>query len=249
MASVGVEFDVQSLDRVIKQSVAFYLEGPEKGSKLGYLLSRQLGRQLSRKLGCCKRPRWAVESIHDKNQPVRPWGLGAMRKAPSLLFRLSGETTRTPGMYRQIDPRTRSDKRDFLRDTNESVHSSVRTRLACEGLGLNDRAAWTCPALSGWRLRRVTAFAQESPPKPAPGCRAGERDYDGAELGERWVWRYAGGEMDGPADPGQRTMWEEPLGPYERHLLDLSGGTPNVYDYAQRRANRSKKGELQARAS
>ena len=35
--------------------------------------------------------------------------------------------------------------------------------------------------------------------------------------------------------PPQRTMVEEVLGPYERYLLRLSGGEPNVYRFAEGR--------------
>ncbi|POR35473.1 Uncharacterized protein TPAR_04329 [Tolypocladium paradoxum] len=225
MASVGVEFDRTSLDRVVQQSVDFY-----------ETLRAQRSKSDRRKL-----QRWAVDQVYEGNQPVRPWALGAIQKDISLLFRLSGESTRTPGVYRPIDPKTELDKERFLQDTNESVHSSVRVRLACEGLGLNDRSVWTCAALSSWRLKRVTVV--RDPPKPrAPSRGRGDgRDSYREELEERWVWKYVGDPRAAPEDPNQRTMWEEPLGPYERYLLDISGGTPNVYDYAERRANRSKR--------
>ncbi|PNY27913.1 Uncharacterized protein TCAP_02182 [Tolypocladium capitatum] len=220
MASVGVEFDRTSLDRVIEQSAVFY-------ETLGAQDSKGDRRKIWR---------WAVDEIFENNRPVRPWALGAIQNDIGLLFRLSGESARTPGVYRSVDPNTDLDKERFLQDTNETVHSSVRVRLACEGLGLNDRSVWTCPALADWRLKRTTIV--RDPPQSRDPNRAWG---DARELEDRWVWRYVGDPRVAPEDPNQRTMWEEPLGPYERYLLDISGGTPNVYDYAERRANRSKR--------
>lgn len=219
MASVGVEFDRPSLDRVIQQSTEFYMQARAQNAKK----SRRVMQQ------------WAVDPIYESNRPVRPWALGQIQKDSSLLFKLSGETTRTPGIYRQVDPKTRLERGKFLEDTNESVHSSVRVRLACEGLGLNDQSIWTCKALADWRLKRVTV-ARDVPVRDASG-----REFYKEQLEERWVWKYVGDERRAPEDPNQRTMWEEPLGYYERYLLDISGGSPNVFDYADRRANKSKR--------
>ncbi|KND94731.1 hypothetical protein TOPH_00591 [Tolypocladium ophioglossoides CBS 100239] len=233
MVSVGVEFDKTSLDRVIQQSVDFYETLHAQGSNGD-----------RRKMW-----RWAVDRIFESNHPVRPWALGAIQKDISLLFRLSGESTRTPGVYRPIDPKTELDKERFLQDTNESVHSSVRVRLACEGLGLNDRSVWTCTALSSWRLKRVTVV-RDPPQSRAPSRARGDgREYYEEELEERWVWKYVGDPRAAPEDPNQRIMWEAPLGPNERHLLHISGGTPNVYEYAERRANKSKRRKPSTRGS
>lgn len=231
MASVGVEFERTSLDRVIQQSVDFYEALRARSSKSD-----------RRKL-----QRWAVDQVYERNHPVRPWALGAIQKDIGLLFRLSGESTRTPGIYRSIDPKTELDKERFLQDTNESVHSSVRVRLACEGLGLNDRSVWSCTALSSWRLRRTTVVRDPQQSRAPSRARGDGRGYYREELEERWVWKYVGDPRAAPEDPNQRTMWEAPLGPYERYLLDISGGTPNVYDYAERRANRSKRRKPSAR--
>ena len=40
-------------------------------------------------------------------------------------------------------------------------------------------------------------------------------------------------ETDAPTDPKQRVMVEERLGPYEKYLLKLSAGNPNVYEFAE----------------
>ena len=217
MASVGVEFDRTSLDRIIQQSDDFYLDLDAQGG------ARKDRRRIQQ---------WAVDAVYDRNQPIRPWALGEMQKDSSVLFRLSGESARTPGVYRQVDPKTKLDKGKFLQETNESVHSSVRVRLACEGLGLNDRSVWRCEALADWRLKRVTLVRDVT-------YEANGNLYRREEAEERWMWKYVGDEGLAPGDSSQRTMWEAPLGYYEQYLLDRCGGRPNVYDWAETRANRS----------
>jgi hypothetical protein len=223
LASVGVEFDNASLDRVFKQSVEYYQS--QKDKKPGPLT-------------------WAVKSIYDSNKPMRPWGLGEISKKNSLLYRLSGITGRTPGLYKQTDPITGRDKPQFLQDTNERIHSSVRIRLACKGLDLNDQGIWKCTSLSkDWRLQRTTQ-SYEDPVPTHPHWEPEGQGHDPAFIEHpqestkgRWVWQYTGGDKGGPPNEKQRILVEEPLGPYERYLLKLAGGDPNVWLFADKEEN------------
>jgi hypothetical protein len=54
---------------------------------------------------------------------------------------------------------------------------------------------------------------------------------DGEGDGQRWVWEWCGPQEDAPP---QRVLVEEPLGPYERQLLRLASGKPNIYEFAER---------------
>lgn len=226
LTSVGVEFDAHSLKRMAEQTDDFYESLEAQSAKKGRRKIRQ----------------WAADAIYEKNKPFRPWSLGAIQKASGLVYSISGEAIRTPGMYKQVDPKTAQRKEKFLQDTNERVHSSVRVRLACEGLGLNDEAVWACAALSDWRLKRAVFELDEE---------SKHRDYRSYDLyrdrtsRDGWIWKYAGVERNAPS---QRIMMEEPLGPYERYLLDLTGGEPNVFAFAERRANRSKRRSRSERA-
>ncbi|KAF4991179.1 hypothetical protein FGRMN_7984 [Fusarium graminum] len=225
LASIGVEFDLPSLERCFFQNVKFYHRVPSKLS----IKSRKKNKE--------KRLRqWAINPIYENNRPFRPWGLGAINKAPGLLYRLSGQTTRTPGLYRPTDRRSRCDKTRFLLDTNERIHSSVRIRLACKGLSLNDEHVWDCPALtSNWKLKRTREKYNDPVPFHPGWCPEGGRDSMGHPNDwskGRWIWEYVGSESGGPVDKKQRVMVEEPLGPYERYLLNLSAGSPNVYHFA-----------------
>ena len=224
MASVGVEFDAPSLQRVFQQSVEFYQSAHDPSRK-----------------GSAKLVPWAVSPIYDNNKPIRPWGLGEICKQPSLLYRLSGTTTRTPGMYKQVDPKTQRESSTFLKDTNERVHSSVRVRLACGGLDLNDAAVWKCPSLGNWRLAKTTKKYDDPVPRhpswEPEGNETAFIEHPDDSAAGRWVWEYVGDASKGNPNEKQRVMIEEPLGPYERYLLKFSGGTPNVYLFANDKDN------------
>ncbi|KAK3944687.1 hypothetical protein QBC46DRAFT_350417 [Diplogelasinospora grovesii] len=179
---------------------------------------------------------WAVAEIYDRNVPIRPWGLGALRKAGSILYRFLSSTVRTPGQYKRVNPQTGDPTGVFLEDTNERIHSSVRIRLALQGLGLNDKNVWTAPALKGkWRLRKSEDVdvegVGEGDRERGGDTQSGNTNTTGTTGKERfrWVWEYVGPEKDAPP---RRTLMEEPLGRYERELLKMAGGEPNVADFA-----------------
>jgi hypothetical protein len=218
MASVGVEFDTPSLKRVVEQTYDFYETAASQKSRTDRRKIKQ----------------WAVDQIYENNKPARPWALGSIQKAGGVFYTLSGETTRTPGLYKQVDPKTALSREKYLQDTNEKVHSSVRVRLACEGLGINDQTVWSCEALSDWKLKRAIFEYDEKPqhPRQEPYDR-----YRDRPSREGWIWKYVGPERDAP----NKVMAEENLGPYEQYILELSGGKPNVYEYAEKRANRRKR--------
>lgn len=213
MASVGVEFDLSCLERVAQKTI-------------GYFESLQTTKK--------KGSKWAVDPIYSDNQPVRPWALGSINKSSSFIYKLAGFEDRTPGLYRRTDPVTDLDTKIFLQDTNERIHSSARVRLACKGLGLDDKAVWSCPSLASWQLKHTDA-TYEDPIPHNPNWWLGPPDESGVDKqqGGRWIWEYAGAQASAPTDPKQRILVEEPLGPYERYLLQLSKGTPNVYLFAE----------------
>lgn len=280
LASIGVEFDEKTISRIFTSLEHYYRDvagepipppitsddpiasGAEpdadaEGGLCGLL-----------KQGPPKAHRWAVDPIFEANHPFRPWGLGAILKTEGFMYKLAGYNLRTPGMYRRVDPNTGGATPVFLEGTNERIHSSVRIRLALQGLGLNDESVWKAPALQGsWRLQKTTLDFLDPIPRtrktwepvgPAGTAAAGEEGNQSAYLissmphrvqavvemaaeqqrplsvqnkDYRWGWEYCGPEKDAPP---QKLMLEEPLGPFERQLLRLSGGVPNVYEYSEK---------------
>ncbi|KAK4198184.1 hypothetical protein QBC40DRAFT_331910 [Triangularia verruculosa] len=228
---------------------------------------------------------WAIEPICESNMPLRPWALGAIRGSNKWSYKVAGSNIRSPCAYKKRDPITGKETNEFLEDTNERMHSSVRVRLALHGLGLNDRDVWEAPALKGrWAVRKTAQEFLDPIPKAVASWEKPEVEAGAASTrtstataswkrklglsnttvknqgdntspaasntatlvgvaaeqqrplqamdnkGYRWLWEYCGKEKDAPP---QRVMVEEPLGPFERQLLRLSGGVPNVYEFAE----------------
>ena len=220
LASIGVEFDEKALQRLFGKQVRHYesLAPPKK--KISF----------------------AIDQVDLPNRPLRPWALGAINRATNPLYVLAGKKARTPGLYKQI----KGEKPQFLVSTNEKIHSSVRVRLKCKGLGLDDCAVWEAEALKKWKLVR-----KGGPSSSASGNgnlssnsssvngngKASEVQTWGPPLEEqedvgeagRWEWVYVGPERKAPP---VRRMEEERLGPYERYWLKLAGGAPNAYHFA-----------------
>ncbi|KAK8082926.1 hypothetical protein PG996_001707 [Apiospora saccharicola] len=197
LASIGIEFIPEALDRVYNKNVEYYQQ---------------------------KRfaENWAITPIVKANEPVRPWALHQTVQASGGFYKFLLTTPRTPGLYKKINPDTGKTTRVFLEDTNERVHSSVRVRLACEGLSPGDKTEWKCPSLlTYWRPRKVAANFNDPT--------ATEEETSSGDS-SRWVWEYAGPEAGAPK---VKTMIEENLGPYETHLLEISGGKPSVVEYAE----------------
>ncbi|KAK3379589.1 hypothetical protein B0T24DRAFT_647140 [Lasiosphaeria ovina] len=241
LASIGVEFDEATIARIFTRLEHHYRSKAEEERGEEIKLANQPPPPITSEdavasseepdsndtAGCCglfaklapEKKRWAAEPIYRSNAPVRPWGLGGIFGAEGFVNKVVGYNVRSPGMYKKVDPETGEETRAFLEDTNERMHGSVRVRLALKGLGLNDRHVWKAPALDGnWRLRKTTEAYRDPIPSTVTTW----------EL--PWVWEYCGSEKDAPQ---QRIMVEEPLGPFERQLLRLSGGTPNVYEFAE----------------
>nr|XP_036584755.1 peptidoglycan binding domain containing protein [Colletotrichum truncatum]KAF6794405.1 peptidoglycan binding domain containing protein [Colletotrichum truncatum] len=219
LASIGVEFNHLALERCVNQSKSFY--------------------RSQQKIN--KEKKWALEPIFSQNHPLRPWGLGSIQKTSNILYSLAGKITRTPGLYKQVNPKTEVGEGPFLKDTNERIHSSVRIRLACKGLDLNDVGVWKNPALKkNWRLVRTkTAYHDPVPHHPhwePEDDRKNCIQHPAESEDGRWVWEYCGPKRHAPTSPQARIMVEEPLGPYERHLLKLTGGSPSVYEWAHKNA-------------
>ncbi|KAK4120254.1 hypothetical protein N657DRAFT_666259 [Parathielavia appendiculata] len=174
-----------------------------------------------------------------RNWSPRPWALGTIRAPTSSLTTLAGKTVRRPGRVLRVDETTNEDTLEPLVGTAERIHSSVRVRLVCGGLGLDDNGVWKCEALLGtgdserddeeggfgrWRLGSSSEY-------PAGVM------YPVGEEDHRWKWVFDGrveGEGEGMV-PHVRELPEEPLvGYWERYLLKMTVGEVDVWRYAQK---------------
>lgn len=199
LASIGVAFEEGTIDRIFNENVCYYFDQNQRAKQKSPSSKH-------------KQRMWAIPSIYYEHKPVRPWALGEIIQSETGIYRLAGSTIRTPGQYHRIDCDTGQPTDEFLVNTNERIHRSVRIRLSLEGLGYDDEEPYKCRALlkkGPWLLERLRMVS----------------DVDGLpeESSEyRWGWVYDGPKEDAPP---KLIMMEESLGPYERRLLHLNKGT------------------------
>ena len=258
LASINCEFLDDSLDRIYKRNVEYYRNKELSRAKLPRLRLRSSSAANHE----TKDKVWAVADIYHGNKPVRPWALNGTLAVDNAIYQAAGKKARKPGRYQKIDPETCRTTGQFLVDTNERIHQSVRVRLACEGLGPNDAGPWRCPPLlSNWRPRLTIINARDPITTQAawgpPGAPAGDQ-LDGGPNSKQAEPHVSNAEASGEAHtatepdpttgpdrwvweyvgdeddaPDVTTMIEDNLGPYERHLLTLSRGDPPVDEYAE----------------
>lgn len=239
LASVGVEFDLSALQSLFLSSSTPSNYTPKKPP-----------------------PPWANEDIFYTLPPAdqsaaaplfgaRPWALGPTRAPTSTLQKALGATLRRPGFARRVDEDTNQVlARAPLVRTGEAVHSCVRVRLACGGLGMDDEAVWACPSLledveeaeggGHWRLERCRGDADddddgEESPAVGMGSSSSSSSPSSSPLSlypvqpddGKYQWVYSG-KVDVSEDDPRETipqavcLPEEPLdGPAERLLLAL----------------------------
>lgn len=90
---------------------------------------------------------WNTEGYTNRNEPVRPWGMGRLYDSAShnkILTAAQGinPIVRTPGKYCQIDLKTGlQNPKAPLKNTNEYIHRCVRVRINAGGLGTEEDPA------------------------------------------------------------------------------------------------------------
>ncbi|KAF2111795.1 hypothetical protein BDV96DRAFT_466860, partial [Lophiotrema nucula] len=77
-----------------------------------------------------------------EGQEVRSWSFGEIMNSMTGLYSLGGGTSRTPGLYHAVDPQSGRTTSRPLRQTNEYIHPSVRTRIRLSGPGVSDRGTY-----------------------------------------------------------------------------------------------------------
>ncbi|KAH9234234.1 hypothetical protein K456DRAFT_1749394 [Colletotrichum gloeosporioides 23] len=160
---------------------------------------------------------------------ARPWGLGLMRDPGGRLQTIGGTTVRHPGIFKRTDPDTNQDSDEALLDTNERIYNSVRVRLACQGLALDDVEIWDCKPLTRaadgsalWKLERGSGLTASELRKLYP---VGDRDGQ---------WRCVLVDKRRGAVSLEEVLPEEPVtGYWERYFLALTAGNPGVWRWAE----------------
>lgn len=202
-------------------------------------------------------PSGSLSQLQSEFSP-RPWSLGQTRYPTNMLLVLAGTAARTPGRTTRVKGDSNiaeddGDQHPLLR-TGERVHSSVRVRLACRGLGMDDGAVWRCEPLTEeshggrlWVLERGSGFSAGEEGVPIAGFRPRELDLGDRAYPERYMypmdegdshWRWVfEGTTRGVGEervPQTGVLPEEPMvGYWERYLLAMTAGQPDVWRWAQ----------------
>ena len=140
--------------------------------------------------------------------------IGEIYNSLAGIYILGGMTTRTPGNYHRVDPETGRATSKPLRNTNEYIHPSVRSRICLDGPGYEDQGYYEPKAMRDYKLRDEPL------------------DADGKPQLVFWESRS---RFKGKT---RKLLPESPLWQTERELLGMS---PKVYRYLlgdQSRADR-----------
>ncbi|KAL9106295.1 MAG: hypothetical protein Q9187_008578 [Circinaria calcarea] len=130
--------------------------------------------------------------------------LGEIYNSLAGIYMLGGMATRTPGDYYRIDPTTGNPTSKPLRNTNEYVHPSVRSRVCLDGPGYDDNGYYDPKAMRDYKLRDEPLDAEGKPQLVCWESRSRFRNKT------------------------RRILPESPLWETERKLLSMS---PKIYAY------------------
>lgn len=133
-----------------------------------------------------------VKHYEETEQKPRPWSFGKIYRSFTGFYVLAGRTTRTPGAYARVDPNTGRSTGKPLRQTNEYVHPSVRSRIKLKGPGVEDMGVYDGHPLDSYKLKTVEE-APDGPPVVLWQPRSRRKGSRLKDLPESPLWRT---EMD-----------------------------------------------------
>ena len=93
------------------------------------------------------------EHYEQTDQTPRPWSLGKIYRSMTGIYVVGGRLTRTPGRYCRVDPETGESTGKPLRQTNEYIHPSARSRTVLKGPGTEDDGLYHSHALEGYKVK------------------------------------------------------------------------------------------------
>ncbi|KAH6679930.1 hypothetical protein F5X68DRAFT_138696 [Plectosphaerella plurivora] len=268
LSSIGLEFNLGRMTEVFMDVLGYsaahpfpVVAAPSRLSSLASMLPFRRGASSPLpwgSSGVCRASNLVRDLIEHNNEcnhstgppeklwaTARPWALGLTRAPTGKISSLGGSTVRTPGMFMRTDSDSNTDTAQPLLNTSERIHSSVRVRLACAGLGLDDKETWRCQGLSGRKGEAPLWRVQPGPTGDMKPPRPRELDlgypeeylYPVAPRDGDWQWMFdRRGAIHGTGHarvPQMLSIPEEPLtGYWERYFLNLTAGHPDVWRYA-----------------
>jgi hypothetical protein len=128
------------------------------------------------------------EYYESQRKKIRPWSFGRIMKSMTGIYAIGGGTTRTPGTYYATDPDDGSTTNRPLRDTQEYIHPSVRTRIRLRGPGMEDRGKYEPEALDEWKLVIAYPDGPDAKPDIIWKARFSDRNVTTRVLPESPMW-------------------------------------------------------------
>ena len=142
--------------------------------------------------------------------------IGEIYRSNIGVYMLDGTVTRTPGDYYRVNPETGRETSKPLRQTNEYVHPSARSRIELDGPGIQDQGYYDCKALRDYKLKFE------------------DNDQDRKRPFAIWAARSRG------RSTVRKVLPESPLWRSEKELFDASANS-EVYDYIMGRRSGPKR--------
>jgi hypothetical protein len=119
---------------------------------------------------------------------IRPWSFGKIMNSMGGIYAIGGGTTRTPGTYYATDPDSGHPTDRPLRDTNEYIHPSVRTRIRLRGPAMEDKGRYVPEAMDDWKLVIAYPNGPESKPDIYWKARFSDKNVSTRVLPESPLW-------------------------------------------------------------
>lgn len=167
---------------------------------------------------------------YKQHPPAHMWGSGRVYNSLEGITALGGKKARTPKQYYRTDYWSGKQTDEPLRETNESMHMSVRARQMLGGFNIDQKTRYSPDSLKGWNYTPVAGsqndgFARHTKNDSVVTSEeifsAGDAEH---QKGWRWVNQEEGKEM-----------LEDDLGFFELQLLEadpevavkILGGKPD----------------------
>lgn len=105
----------------------------------------------------------ALKHYDQTDQKPRPWSFGEIYRSFTGFYILAGRATRIPGGYTKVDPDTGRSTGKPLRQTNEYIHPSVRSRIKLKGPGVEDMGVYDGHPMDPYKLKTMNETAGGPP--------------------------------------------------------------------------------------
>jgi hypothetical protein len=128
------------------------------------------------------------DHYRSRRKKIRPWSFGKIENSMGGIYALGGGTTRTPGAYYAVDPDDGRPTDRPLRDTNEYIHPSVRTRIRLRGPGMDDKGRYLPEAMDDWKLTIDYPDGPDAKPDIYWKARFSEKNVSTRVLPESPLW-------------------------------------------------------------